>query len=62
MRERGIKVAKIKLILCDIDDTLVHKELHLNEKVIRIIREVQQEGFFFYIGNRAHALQGTELC
>lgn len=55
-------MAKIKLILCDIDDTLVHKELHLNEKVIRIIREVQQEGFFFYIGNRAHALQGTELC
>ena len=40
-------MAKIKLILCDIDDTLVHKELHLNEKVIRIIREVQQEGFFF---------------
>lgn len=41
-------MAKIKLILCDIDDTLVHKELHLNEKVIRIIREVQQEGFFLH--------------
>lgn len=47
MYERGRKVAKIKLVLCDIDDTLVHKELHLSERVIQTIRKVQQEGIFF---------------
>lgn len=40
-------MAKIKLVLCDIDDTLVHKELHLDENVIQIIRKVQHKGIIF---------------
>ena len=37
----------IKLILCDIDDTLVHKELHLDEETRAVIRKVQQAGVKF---------------
>ena len=40
-------MSDIKLILCDIDDTLVHKELHLDEATKEVIKKAQQAGVKF---------------
>lgn len=37
----------IKLVVCDIDDTLVHKELHLSKKVIDTIKKLRYQGVYF---------------
>lgn len=38
---------EIKLVVCDIDDTLVHKELHLPDYVLSVIRELRAQGVEF---------------
>lgn len=38
---------KIKLVVCDIDDTLVHKNLHLSERVINMIRQLRNNHVYF---------------
>lgn len=38
---------KVKLVVCDIDDTLVHKQLHLSETVIDTIRKLRGQGIYF---------------
>lgn len=37
----------VKMIVCDIDDTLVHKELHLSEKIIQTIKLLKEKGVYF---------------
>lgn len=37
----------VKLIVCDIDDTLIHKELHLSPRMIDVIRRVREKGVQF---------------
>lgn len=37
----------IKMVVCDIDDTLVHKDLHLSEKVIDTIKKIKEKGIHF---------------
>ena len=40
-------MSKIRLVVCDIDDTLVHKELHLAENTREVIRELKDAGVMF---------------
>ena len=40
-------MSKIRLVVCDIDDTLVHKELHLAENTREVIRELKDAGVRF---------------
>lgn len=37
----------VKLIVCDIDDTLIHKDLHLSHHIIEIIQQVKERGVEF---------------
>lgn len=37
----------VKLIVCDIDDTLIHKELHLSKRMIEVINQVKAAGVEF---------------
>ena len=43
-------MSKIRLVVCDIDDTLVHKELHLAENTREVIRELKDAGVMFPSG------------
>ena len=40
-------MSKIRLVVCDIDDTLVHKELHLAENTREVIRKLKDAGVMF---------------
>ncbi len=37
----------IKLVVSDLDDTLIHKDLHLPETVIEIVKELRKKGVWF---------------
>ena len=37
----------IKMVVCDIDDTLVHKKLHLSADIINIIKKLKEKGIYF---------------
>lgn len=38
---------KIKMVVCDIDDTLVHKEQHLSPEVTETIEKLRKQNVFF---------------
>lgn len=38
---------KVRMVVCDIDDTLVHKELHLSENIIDIIKKLRDQNVYF---------------
>ena len=40
-------MSKIRLVVCDIDDTLVHKELHLAKNTREVIRKLKDAGVMF---------------
>lgn len=42
-----MKENSIKLIISDIDDTLIHKEIHLDQETIVLINEVKKRGIQF---------------
>lgn len=53
----------VKLIVCDIDDTLIHKELHLSPRTVEMIRRVKEKGVQFTLATgrmpyRAEVLAG----
>ena len=37
----------VQLVVCDIDDTLIHKDDHLNEEIIKIIQKLKRRGIQF---------------
>lgn len=37
----------IRLVVCDLDDTLIHKDLHLSPDIITLAAELNQKGVFF---------------
>ena len=37
----------IKMVVCDIDDTLVHKEVHLSQDIINTIQKLKEKGIYF---------------
>ena len=37
----------VKLVVCDIDDTLIHKDLHLDSRICEVIRRVRESGVQF---------------
>ena len=53
----------IKMVVCDIDDTLVHKELHLSADIINIIRKLKEKGIYLKKKQlcRFHMLQTMEV-
>lgn len=42
-----MKKRNIKMVVCDIDDTLVHKELHLSKEIIQIIEKLKENEIYF---------------
>ena len=42
-------MSDIKLILCDIDDTLVHKELHLDEETKELVTRSRLGNVTFWV-------------
>jgi len=42
-----MKKIPIKLIVCDIDDTLIHKDLHLSDSIRQVIENVKDSGIKF---------------
>lgn len=42
-----MKKNKIKMVVCDIDDTLVHKDVHLSSEVIQTIQKLKEKGIYF---------------
>ncbi|WP_432765032.1 HAD hydrolase family protein, partial [Hungatella hathewayi] len=43
----GMNKFPVQLVVSDIDDTLIHKEDHLNEKIIQTIEELKRRGIQF---------------
>lgn len=41
------KTNPIQLVVCDIDDTLIHGDSHLNEEMIQEIQELKRQGILF---------------
>ena len=37
----------VQLVVCDIDDTLIHKDDHLKEETIQVIQELKRRGIQF---------------
>ena len=42
-----MKKNNIKMVVCDIDDTLVHKEVHLSQDIINTIQKLKEKGIYF---------------
>lgn len=38
---------KVRMVVCDIDDTLVHKELHLAPNIIAVIKKLRDRNIYF---------------
>lgn len=45
--KRFLETQKIKLVVCDIDDTLVHKELNMPGNILTVIKELREHGVYF---------------
>lgn len=52
----------VKLVVCDIDDTLVHKELHLQKSTVELIQEMASKGVMFTLATGRMPFRAESLA
>ena len=58
--ENKVNHIPVHLVVCDIDDTLIHKEDHLKEETIQVIQELKRRGIQFTARNPMREMQNLQ--